>query len=260
MATSAAVEELVEAIRARAVSPGGFDDFESQSKRAHHCSHPVRLYGRHDIVDGDSGEIVSEDDRERLFLKACGNRRATRCLACSDVYRNDARHLVMAGLVGGKGVPESVVSHPMLFVTLTAPSFGAVHSRAKSGAGPCRPFSPSKRCRHGKPLSCFVHHDIDDDLLGQPMCVECYRYCEHVVWHGLMSELWRRTTIYVFRSLARALTTTPAELRKNVRLSYLKVVEYQTRGAVHLHVVARADGIGDGIVPQPSEVTAQVLA
>jgi len=51
---------------------------------------------------------------ERLVFKACGNRRKTRCPACSDVYRNDARHLVMAGLAGGKGVPESVATHPMV--------------------------------------------------------------------------------------------------------------------------------------------------
>jgi hypothetical protein len=43
-------------------------------------------------------------------------------------------------------------------------------------------------------------------------------------------------------ALARLSTT---QLRGVCRLSYLKVVEFQTRGLVHLHVVLRADG-GDG--------------
>ena len=53
--------------------------------------------------------------------------------------------------------------------------------------------------------------------------------------------------------------TTPSQLKHDVRLSFVKVVEYQARGAVHLHLVVRADGIGDGIVPPPSEITAQLL-
>jgi len=91
METTPAVTELVDAILDRAAAPGGIDAFEVRSEKAHHCAHPVRLYGRHDVVDHETGEIVSDDSGERLFLKACGNRRRTRCLACSDVYRNDAR-------------------------------------------------------------------------------------------------------------------------------------------------------------------------
>jgi hypothetical protein len=95
--------ELVEAVPARARADGGIDSFEAQSRQAHNCSHPVRLYGRQNFVDTVTGEVTDNTGDERLVLKACGNRRKTRCPACSDVYRNDARHLVMAGLAGGKG-------------------------------------------------------------------------------------------------------------------------------------------------------------
>jgi hypothetical protein len=44
-------------------------------------------------------------------------------------YRADACQLLAAGLKGGKGVPDTVASHPRLFVTFTAPSFGWVHTR-----------------------------------------------------------------------------------------------------------------------------------
>ncbi len=44
------------------------------------------------------------------------------------MYRGDARHLVRAGLIGGKGVDESVTERPAILLALTAPSFGSVHS------------------------------------------------------------------------------------------------------------------------------------
>lgn len=66
-----------------------------------------------------------------MLLKACRNRRTTVCPTCAETYRADSYQLVSAGLQGGKSVPASVASHPRLFVTLTAPSFGPVHSAGK---------------------------------------------------------------------------------------------------------------------------------
>ena len=54
--------------------------------------------------------------------------------------------------------------------------------------------------------------------------------------------------------MAKAGGLSTKEVRATVRLSYMKVVEFQRRGLVHLHVVVRADG-RDG----PSE-TAPALA
>jgi hypothetical protein len=51
---------------------------------------------------------------------ACGNRREAVCPSCSATYKRDARHLVKAGLAGGKGIPESIAAHPCVFATLTA--------------------------------------------------------------------------------------------------------------------------------------------
>jgi uncharacterized Zn-finger protein len=50
----------------------------------------------------------------------CRNRRATVCPACSALYKVNAYHLFVAGLRGGKNVPDIVVDHPRLFVRLTA--------------------------------------------------------------------------------------------------------------------------------------------
>jgi hypothetical protein len=250
-------EEVLQAIRARIDAPGGVEGICDAARGAHFCSHPVRLHASTRTVEESTGEILAEE-ADRLFLKACGNRRQTRCIACADLYRHDARHLVQAGLAGGKEVPSSVSSHPMIFATLTAPSFGAVHHRSKSGKGSCHPGSLSSYCSHGMPRACFEHHRADDSRLGEPLCPECYRYEEHVLFHAHLSELWRRTTIYVFRALAKELGMDPVGLGDLVRLSYLKVAEYQARGAIHLHVVVRVDG-KDEFSPPPASITAEEL-
>src|SRR6185437_11678454 len=59
----------------------------------------------------------------------CGDRRASICPPCAETYRADTYQLIRAGLAGGKGIPPSVATHPAVFATLTAPSFGPVHTR-----------------------------------------------------------------------------------------------------------------------------------
>jgi hypothetical protein len=228
----------------------GFLDFYRQLEHSGNCSQPVRLRGSMREVDPATGEsrLVYSTTREPdgVLLKACGNRRETRCAPCAAVYKGDARHLVRAGLCGDKGVPPSVTEHPSVFVTLTAPSFGTVHRAAADGSRrPCRPARPKARCRHGRRLGCWTSHEEDDPALGQPLCPRCYDYEGAVLWNSLVTELWRRTTIYARRALARVLGLTASELDTSLRLSYGKVVEYQRRGVVHLHVVVRQDGLGN---------------
>jgi hypothetical protein len=78
--------------------------------------------------------------------------------------------------------------------------------------------------------------------LGEPLCPECFDYEAAVLWNAAVSELWRRTTIYLRRRLARSLGLGVGELSSRVRVSYTKVVEYQRRGVVHVHAVVRLDG------------------
>ena len=62
------------------------------------------------------------------------------------------------------------------------------------------------------------------------------------VWNNALGELWRRTgPIYLPRTLARRPGVTQKRLREQVRVAYIKVAEYQRRGLVHLHVIARLD-------------------
>jgi excisionase family DNA binding protein len=124
-------------------------------------------------------------------------------------------------------------------------------------------------------LSCAAVHDDDDPCLGEPLCPQCFDYAAAVVWDNALSELWRRTTIYLPRTLARLTGITQKRLRALVRqlsyvvfdvtllrrikmlemscgrqgrprpghagVAYVKVAEYQRRGLVHLHAVIRLD-------------------
>jgi hypothetical protein len=90
-------------------------------------------------------------------------------------------------------------------------------------------------------LSCRAIHAGTDACLGEPLCPECFDYAAAVVWNNSLGELWRYTTIYLPRAMADLTGMTQAALKRQVRPAYVKVAEYQRRGLVHLHVLARLD-------------------
>lgn len=241
------------------------DQWASAAARVGFCSRPVRLVGSSVAVDPASGEVLrqyaSAHEPGGVTFVRCGNRRSDRCLSCSRLYAADTFHLIRAGVAGGKGVPESVVDNPLVFATLTAPSFGAVHGRRAHRH--CRPRGGSDvRCEHGRSSACFQVHEPDDPALGQPLCADCYAYESHVLWQWWAPELWRRFTIALKRRLAQLLGADLDHLGDVASLQYAKVAEYQVRGAVHFHALVRLDGppAGDGFAPAPSEITAGILA
>lgn len=258
---------IVDQLIARAADRDDFERWMRQVQHSGHCARPVRLVGQVEEVDQQTGEVresfSTDDQPDGILLKACGNRRASRCPSCSEVYRADAWQLIAAGLRGGKGLPETVASHPRLFVTFTAPSFGPVHARREQGrrALPCRPRDPRTCCVHGQPVGCWRQHEPDDDALGTPLCPQCFDYESAVLWNAIAPELWRRTTIYLRRTLARRAGISAADLRRSVRLSYAKVAEYQQRGAVHFHAVIRLDGADlERVEPPQAPFTAELLS
>ena len=144
------------------VSNDDFARWETQLAATGNCASPVRLRGRIDAVDRVTGEKASIYDTASepggVLRIPCGNRRECICPACSEVYKGDARQIIRAGLTGGKGIPESVATHPCVFATLTAPGFGPVHT-IRTGRGgrrlACRPRRDAhqRRCPHGHDLS-----------------------------------------------------------------------------------------------------------
>ena len=73
-----------------------------------------------------------------------------------------------------------------MFVTLTAPSFGAVHARRERGERvlACLPRRKGRICPHGVRLSCNEKHTRDDDRLGAPLCSDCYDYTGSVLFNA----------------------------------------------------------------------------
>src|SRR3954447_5614889 len=112
---------------ARASDLEQWERFERQLRSAGYCRHPVRLRGQVEGLDVETGEVrtifSTAAEPDGTLLKCCGNRREAVCPSCAEVYRGDAFQLVAAGLCGGKGVPETAAEHPIVFATLTAPSF-----------------------------------------------------------------------------------------------------------------------------------------
>jgi len=246
---------VVQMVR-RAASPG----FESWWRRAEHvgfCANPIHLLG------------TDTFGRQHQAFTRCNNRRAVACPSCSDLYARDTWQLVHAGLHGGHHhMPSTIAKHPQVFITLTAPGFGPVHttrddthnSHDRRCHDPGR--SGYRRCRHGKPLWCSTIHGDDDARVGQPLCDECYDYTGHVLfaWHA--PELWRRFTITVRRLLDSHLRAM-GEAAKSVRINYVKVAELQRRAIPHFHAVIRLDAPPEpGEPPRPpvSSITAKDLA
>lgn len=249
---------VVGGILARLNGPSGYDAFSAQVRGARACRRPVRLSGR---IAGpiEDGRKVIFDTRalpDGVLLKACGTRRETVCPPCASLYRGDAFALVAAGLRGGKGMPESIGDHPAVLLTLTAPSFGAVHRKRPDGT--CHPSG--RRCAHGTALVCARRHRESDEQLGQALCPDCYDYEAAVLFNTGVSELWRRTAIYALRALGALLGMSARQAARALRLSYVKVVEFQRRGSVHLHALVRVDVRGDELGERPEGIDADVLA
>lgn len=169
--------------------------------------------------------------RAETVARAC-------CPACSRVYAADTFHLIRSGVAGGKTVPATVGAHPLVFATLTAPSFGHVHGHRDGHA--CRPATHGPaRCVHGRPTICpGAVHEEDDERIGQPICPDCYDYPAHVLWQYHAPELWRRFTIALRRHLATRLGIPAGRLGEvESRWQYAKVAEYQRRGIIHFHAL-----------------------
>lgn len=242
-------ERLLDEILGRAGRPD-FDRWADQVERCGYCSRPVRLRGVVQRADGSKYSTDTEPDR--ILLIRCGNRRASVCPSCSYEYAGDMWQLLHAGAAGGrKGVPQSVRMHPLVFATLTAPSFGAVHgTRTGTGSSRCRP--PRGRaivCPHGRPTWCTRVHTDDDPRLGEPLCTDCYDYAGHSAFNWWAPELWRRFTITLRRQLSRRSGLSSTEFSRRCRVSFVKVAEFQRRGVVHFHGLIRLDGADDFTPP-----------
>ena len=202
------------------------------------CAHPIRLRGNR--LDRVNGELVDTG-----IVVPCKDRRAAVCPSCSRLYQADAWQLVAAGIRGGKGVSPDVarappaLRHPHRPLLRSGPQPVSIGDGGPALPTPtrCRRLSPravARLPRSGTPKAI--------PLLGEPLCADCFDYRGAVLWNAHVPALWERTSSELYRAVAKAGGLSTKEVRSMVRLSYMKVVEFQRRGLVHLHVVVRADG------------------
>lgn len=153
--------------------------------------------------------------RSQTFT-ACGTRWAQDCRGCSETYRARSHLAIRSGLPVDEWQTAALV-------TLTAPSFGAVHSAGWHSGRP-KPDRP-RRCHPGR---CGQVHSPDDRrVVGSPLDPDGYDYEGQVRWNESAGLLWSS-----FRhALTRALGSW-ADLAQVCR-----VVEPQRRGATHFHIV-----------------------
>lgn len=223
-----------------------YREWRAQVEAIGGCAAPIRLTGSSTILDRD-GAVIHE--RAGEILAPCGNRRAAVCPACSDRYAADAFHLIRAGLAGDdtKGVPADVTRKPRAFLTLTAPSFGPVHTRGltlRARVIPCR---------------CGERHHPADPRLSTPLDPDTYDYVAAVLWQAHAGKLWARFTTCLRRALAVELGVRVRDFPAVARLSYAKVAEYQARGMVHFHAVIRLDGPDGPADPTPAGLDTTAL-
>jgi hypothetical protein len=265
-ATAASLHPLITSTLAARTNRPDFQRWTSQVRNTGGCAQPIHLRGRVTHLDPATGQILRHystvNEPDGILRVACKTRRASRCPACAEVYRADTYQLVRAGLVGGKGVPSTVTDHPAVFATLTAPSFGVVHTRRETKTGKtvrCHPRRNAPTCPHGRTMGCNDHHHPDNPRLSEPLCQGCYDYSGQVLFNALAPELWRRFTLALRRRVAKAAGLTLKELKDALVVSFAKVAEYQRRGVVHFHAVIRFDGPNGPSSAPPAWATLDVL-
>lgn len=138
----------------------------------------------------------------------CASRVKSRCESCSDLYAKDWAAIARSGVFDGP-----VEQYRFYLLTLTAPSFGAVHRVPKTGVS-------NKRCRCGA-----THSAKDAGLRGVPLDNTSYDYSGQVAWNRDSGILW---------------TNTVRRMRDRWdSLEFFVVREWQDRGVLHLHVIVR---------------------
>ena len=211
------------------------------------CVNPIRLRGYYQQIAADTGELLTAVGSPRcldgILVVSCKDRRSTLCPPCSRLYQHDAYQLIAAGLRGGRSVPAIIGTHPAVILTLTAPSFGAVHGN----------LAPGQLCK------CGLRHGADDALLGTPIEPEHYGYAEQVIWNHYAPELWKRTVQALRRGLAHALGVPRSKLSTVAHVRFAKIAEFQRRGVVHYHAIIRLDGPAETAAPPPAGCTTKLL-
>ena len=220
------------------------------------CADPIHLVGQSTMIDAATGEVLNrydtEDEPNRRLLVACRNRRASRCAPCAEVYRADTYQLIRAGLAGGKSVPDTRGRPPP---GLRHPDRPQLRRRPPPGRQPGRhgaalpsrrrlqPTPPRRRPLPGPGRRPRHATTTPGRSSGTP-----WPACCGIAPPPSSSATWPDSS-----------ASPKSEFRRQARVSYGKVAEFQARGLVHFHVIIRLDGPDGPDQPPPEGLTVEVL-
>ena len=137
-----------------------------------------------------------------------------------------------------------------MFVTLTAPSFGTVHS-GPDMTGLLRLCHPDNGCGRW--------HPAGDPAIAAALDPARYDYTGQVLFNAHAGALWATFTTGVRRALATAAGLSRKDAAAVVRVVFAKVAEFQGRGVVHFHAIVRLDGTDGSSCPPPSWASLSLL-
>lgn len=164
---------------------------------APHCLHPMR--------------IVAADAPRGYRIVRCGSKSWSYCSHCANLYQMDQNTVVGSGCLR-RQLDKKVEDFKFYAVTLSAPSFGKVHSYSS--------VEGQYRCACGG-----FHYKDTDPLLGVPVQKYYYRYSDHIRWNAHVTELLKYTMKYLADKI-------PA-------MEYVAAREWQRRGVLHVHLLVR---------------------
>src|SRR5699024_9694706 len=169
------------------------------------CERPIGIAGTLNNVE--TGELLGVSSVEF----ACNSAFWEVCRSCSVRHGHSAWLIGKSGISGldneSFGAPAPIDQH-FGFLTLTAPSFGPVHTQG--------------RCRCGK------YHSEHADVLHMPIDLDTYDIDGASTFNLVFTRLLNRTKTALRRRFPDA------------RIEYFGAVEAQKRGVAHVHLVIRS--------------------
>ena len=182
------------------------------------CVDPLVI--RRQEISLSTGEIS-----QSVFEKRCGTRRKDKCEPCSTIWRDDAYFALLN--------PSKEHSGSITFITLTAPGsklFGKTHRGSYLGKA-------SERC------PCRKYHHPNDSIVGLPLKPRSFNYALVSDFNHKASRLTTVTLQKIQRLMLSEMNRNkPADLKKDmkdIRLPVARVMEWQDRGVLHVHIIVR---------------------
>jgi hypothetical protein len=191
---------------------------ETAPKKYSDCLDPL-------LIRRTSTNLITGEIKTVEFDKRCGTRRRDKCEPCSVIWKDDAYYALIN--------PSKEHQGSLTFITLTAPGskhFGASHTASYKGL-------KSERC------ACRSYHSPSDKVVGLPINPENFEYKKITKFNYRASRLTSVTLQKIYRLMLTDLNNgkdkTEKKTIKDVRLPTARVMEWQERGVLHVHIIVR---------------------